>query len=85
MFTLKEQRERVMLHMIDTGSQRRQPDGLSSDDSTRGVEGSAFLQEPTEPCETVLPNGADSKTYNVLGMHQWRSHLDDTALNLCDL
>lgn len=34
MFTSQEQRERVTLHVIDTGSRCRQPDGPSSDDST---------------------------------------------------
>lgn len=70
MFTLQEQRERVMLHMIDTGSQCRQPDGPSSDDSTQGVEGSAFLREPAQAWGTVLPKGSGSKTCNVLGMPQ---------------
>ena len=85
MFTFQEQRQRVMLHMSDSGSRCRRPDGPSSDDPTRGVEGSAFLHEPTEASETLLPNGAGSKTCNVLGMAQWQSHLNDTTLNLCSL
>lgn len=73
MFTLQEQREHVVLHMIDTGLQCMPPDGLSSDDQAQGVEGLAFLLEPTEASETVLPKGCGSKTCNVLGMLQWHS------------
>lgn len=39
MFALQEQRERVMLQVIDTGSQCRKPDGPNSEDSASGVEG----------------------------------------------
>lgn len=68
MFALQEQRECVMLQVIDTGSQCRKPDGPNSEAS--GVEGLAFLAHPTEPLETVLPKDCSSETCSVLGMPQ---------------
>lgn len=82
MFTLQEQRERFTLHMIDTGSQRRRPDGPSLDDSTRVVEGSSFFLTRASRSlrgRAAPRHGFTSIACNVFGIPQRHSHLNDAA------
>lgn len=62
---LQEQRKRVMLHVTDAGSHWRQSDEPNLEDPERGMEGSAFLSEPTEASEIVRPSVFGSKAMCV--------------------